>query len=91
MKRLRMLLVILSFVTIASVVFMGVFSQAIQEGKMAKDWMGIFGLMMAGSVIANVVVAFRYAWKTGRQAGLYALGTLLLPYVVPLVLASLRV
>ncbi len=89
MKNLRMWLVILSIISIASVAFMGIFSPAIQEGTMAKDWMGIFGLMMAGSIIANIFIAYRYAWKTGRQAGLYALGTFLLPYIVPLILAFL--
>jgi len=89
MKKIRMWLVILSLISIASIVFMGLFSQIIQEGKMAKDWMGVFGLMMTGSLLSNVFVAYRYAWKTGRQAGLWAVGTFLLPYVVPLVLAFL--
>lgn len=89
MKNTRMWLIILSLLSIASIALMGIFSQAIQEGKIANDWMGVFGLLMTGSVLTNMFISYRYAWKTGRQAGLWAIGALLLPYAAPLVLAIL--
>jgi hypothetical protein len=89
MRKVRTWLVILSLVSILSVVGIAIVTPAIAAGKMANDWVGVFGLMMAGSVIANIVLSFRYAWKTGRQASLWAIGALLLPYIVPIVLALL--
>jgi hypothetical protein len=91
MKKQRITLIILSLLSILSIILMVVFSQAIQEGKMSKDWMGGVGLLMSGSVIANVFLSYRYAWRIGRQAGLWALGAFLLPYVIPLILSFLPV
>ncbi len=91
MKKLRVWLIILAIIPIVSVVLIVVFSQAIQEGKLSDNWMGLFALMMSVSTIANVFIAYRYAWKAGYQAGLYAIGTLFLPYIVPLILAFLPV
>jgi hypothetical protein len=89
MKKTRIALVVLALLAIGSVVCMGSFSQAVQDGRMAKDWMGVFGLLMTGAVVANAVLSFRYAWGTGRQAVLWAVGALLLPYIVPFILALL--
>ena len=47
MKKLRMLLVILAIIHIASFVLMAVFSQAVQEGTLSDDWVGVFGLIAA--------------------------------------------
>lgn len=89
MKKLRIALLILSLLSIASMILMAVISQAIQEGKIAKDWIGVIGFLMSGSIITNVFLTYRYAWKTGRQAGLWALGAFLLPYIIPLILSFL--
>jgi hypothetical protein len=68
---------------------MSVFAQAIQKGEMSGDWIGILGLIMSGSVISNVIISYRYARRSGRHAGLWAFGSFLLPYVIPVVLAFL--
>lgn len=89
MKNIRMWLILLSLISIASIAFMALFSGAIQEGKTASDWMGVFGLLMTGSMLTNMFLSYRHAWKTGRQPGLWAIGAFLLPYAAPLVLAFL--
>jgi uncharacterized membrane protein len=89
MQKVRVWLVVLPLVSILSVVLIAILTPAIAAGKMANDWVGAFGLLMAGSVIANVVLSFRYAWKTGRRAGLWAIGAILFPYIVPIILAIL--
>lgn len=89
MKKTRIWLVILSLLIILSFVFMGIFSSAIQEGRIAKDWIGIFSIMMTVSYLCNIIIVFRYACKTGRKAVLWTVGALLLPYIVSIILAFL--
>jgi len=91
MKKTRIWLIVLSIIMIASFVLMGIFSKVINEGNAAKDWMGVFALLMTGSFITNLVISFRYAWKTGRRAVFWVIGTILLPYITPIVLALLPI
>jgi hypothetical protein len=89
MKKLRIALIVLSLISIFSFVLIGVLSQGIQEGKIAKNWIAVAGLLLTGCIITNVFLSYRYAWKSGRNAGLWALGAFLLPYIVPVILSFL--
>lgn len=59
------------------------------RGSKPGDAVGGIVLIMVSAIIACLVVAYLYAKKCGRNAGLWGLGSFLLPYVVPLVLAAL--
>lgn len=89
MKRTRITMAALSLMCIASFVLMAALSESVKKGSVPDDWIGVAGLLMVGSVIANVVLAYRYAWKTGRPAAAWALGSLFFPYVAPVLLAFL--
>jgi len=85
----RVWLVLLSLVLISCFVMKGVVIPLIQEDRVPNDLMGVLGLLMTFSYVANIIIAYRYARKTDRREGLYALGAFILPYLVPLVLAFL--
>ena len=87
MKKTRIALVMLSLVFIASMVLMGMLSASIHEGKIADNWIGVLGLLMTGAFLANLWSSYCYAMRTGRSAGLWTIGTLFLPYIIPIVLA----
>jgi len=89
MKKIRISMVILSLTSLICIILMSIFSRAIQQGEMGGDWIGVLGLVMSGSVISNVIISYRYASKSGRLAGLWAVGSFLLPYVIPVILAFL--
>jgi hypothetical protein len=89
MKKMRISMVILSLTALICIILMSIFSRAIQQGEMRGDWIGVLGFVMSGSVISNVIISYRYASKSGRLAGLWAVGSFLLPYVIPVILAFL--
>ncbi len=90
MNKTRILLIVLSLIVILCFIGIGSVSEKAVKDKTAGNLMGVFGLIMAIATIANAIISYRYAWKAGLQPFLWALGALLIPFIVPLILALYR-
>ena len=85
----RSLLVGSSLVTIGAFAGMIAISGAVRSGAVADDWLGALGLGMTAATICAVVVSFIHAARNDRSGPAWAVGSLLFPYVTPLILALL--
>ena len=83
------MLIVFSLLVMASFSAMSVVSSAVQDGKIPDDIIGINAILLTVSYIASIIIAYRYAGKNGRRAGLYALGAFLLPGIIPFILSCL--
>lgn len=85
----RSLLVVSSLVAMGTFVGIIAVGNQAQKGSAAQDWMGLLGLVMTAATICAAVVAFIHAGRHQRNGPVWALGSFLFPYAVPLVLAVL--
>ncbi len=72
MKKTRIAMVIVCLIYIAAFGLSMALSQPIREGKVADDWIVVFSLVMAATLVANIVLSHRYAIE--RRAFGYRLG-----------------
>ena len=85
----RKLLVMSSLVAIGSFAGIIAIGNAVQNGAIADDWMGILGLGMSGATICAAIVSFIHAARHDRNGPAWAVGSFLFPYAAPLILAAL--
>ncbi len=86
----RIFMVVLALIVLFCFIGMGAVSEKSKTDRSFQNLMGVLGLIMALATIVNVFFSYRYAWRAGLQAGLWAVGALLLPFIVPFVLAFYR-